>query len=112
MDDCIFCKIVKGEIPAVKVFESDNIIAFNDINPKAKVHILIVPKKHIESVKHLEAIDGNLISELFFSAQKIAKEKNLEGYKLVINVGREGGQLIDHLHLHLLSGDVPDALNV
>ena len=103
--DCIFCKIISKEIPSANVFENENLVAFNDINPKAKVHILIVPKKHIESIKHLEKIDGQLVGEMFLVAQQIAKEKNLEGYKLVINVGREGGQLVDHLHLHLLSGD-------
>ncbi len=103
--DCIFCKIIKGEIPSAKVFENDKMVAFNDIKPKAKAHILIVPKKHIESIKHLEESDMELIGKMFLVAQKIAKEKNLEGYKLVVNVGREGGQLIDHLHLHLLSGD-------
>jgi len=103
--NCIFCKIAKGEIPSVKVFENDNFVAFNDINPKAKIHILVVPKKHIESVKHLQDIDKDLVAELIFVAQKIAKEKELQGYKLVINVGREGGQTVDHLHLHLLSGD-------
>lgn len=103
--DCIFCKIIKGEIPSIKVFENDKVVAFNDINPKAKVHVLIVPKKHIESVKHLEVADKELVGELVLAVQGIAKEKNLQGYKLVINVGREGGQLVDHLHLHLLSGD-------
>ncbi len=103
--DCIFCKISKGEIPSQKVFENDKFFAFNDIQPKAKVHILIVPKKHIESVKNLEESDKELMGEMFLVAQKIAKEKNLEGYKLAINVGREGGQVVDHLHLHLLSGD-------
>ncbi len=104
--DCIFCKIINGEIPSAKVFENDTLIAFNDINPKAKVHVLIVPKKHIESVKTLEDADKNLVGELVLAAQKIAKEKNLEGYKLIFNVGREGGQLVDHLHLHLVSPDV------
>ncbi|OGZ78631.1 MAG: histidine triad nucleotide-binding protein [Candidatus Staskawiczbacteria bacterium RIFOXYB1_FULL_37_44] len=104
--DCIFCKIIAGEVFSEKVFENENIFAFLDINPKAKIHVLVVPKKHIKSVKHLEQADKNLAGELFLVAQKIAKEKNLEGYKLVINVGREGGQLVDHLHLHLLSGDV------
>jgi histidine triad (HIT) family protein len=103
--DCIFCKIAKGEIPSTKVFENDKMIAFDDIHPKALVHILVVPKKHIESVKHLQESDKDLIGELFLAAQKIAKDKGLEGYKLVFNVGREGGQLVDHLHLHLLSGD-------
>lgn len=110
--DCIFCKIAKGEIPSVKVFESEELVAFNDINPKAKVHVLIVPKKHIESVKHLDKIDKNLVGELILAAKEIAKEKNLSGYKLVINVGRDGGQLVDHLHLHLLSGDVSSELHV
>jgi len=106
MEDCIFCKIAKGEIPSSKVFENDELIAFNDINPKAKTHILVIPKKHIESVKHLEEADKELIGELFLVAKKIAEEKNLSGYKLVINVGRDGGQLVDHLHLHLVSPDV------
>ena len=110
MEDCIFCKIAKGEIPSAKVFENDKLVAFNDINPKAKTHILIVPKKHIESVKHLEEADKELIGELFLVAKKIAEEKNLQGCKLVINVGREGGQIVDHLHLHLLSGDAMGAV--
>jgi histidine triad (HIT) family protein len=101
--DCIFCKIAKGEIDSAKVFENDELVAFDDINPKAKTHILIIPKKHIESIKHLEEADKELIGELFLVAKKIAEEKNLQGYKLVINVGREGGQIVDHLHLHLLS---------
>jgi len=105
MEDCIFCKIIKGEIPSAKVFESDQIVAFNDIHPKAQVHILVVPKKHIESVKKLQETDKDLIGELILTAKKIANDNNLAGYKLVVNVGREGGQLVDHLHLHLLSGD-------
>ena len=104
--DCIFCKIAKGEVPSTKVFENNKLVAFNDINPKAKVHVLIIPKKHIESVKHLEKIDKDLIGELILTAQQIAKEKGLEGYKLVFNVGKDGGQIVEHIHLHLLSGDV------
>jgi len=103
--DCIFCKIIKGVVASAKVFENEKLLAFADINPKAKVHVLIVPKKHIESVKTLEEADKDLVGEIFLIAKNIAKEKNLEGYKLVVNVGREGGQLVDHLHLHLLSGD-------
>lgn len=110
--DCIFCKIINGEIPSEKVFQGEKIIAFNDIYPKAKIHILLVPKKHIESVKNLEGVDKELIGELFLTAKEIAKEKNMEGYKLVINVGRDGGQLVDHLHLHLLSGDATSELNI
>ena len=104
--DCIFCKIAKGEIPSTKVFENENVFAFLDINPKAKIHILIIPKKHIESIKHLEKNDAELVGELILTAQKIAKEKNMQGYKLIFNVGREGGQMVDHLHLHLVSPDV------
>ncbi|MDP3883051.1 MAG: histidine triad nucleotide-binding protein [Candidatus Staskawiczbacteria bacterium] len=104
--DCIFCKIIKGEIPSEKILESDKLIAFNDINPKARVHVLVVPKEHIESVKNLEDKHKELVGEMILTAQKIAKEKNLEGYKLLFNVGREGGQIVDHLHLHLLSGDI------
>ena len=102
--ECIFCKIIKGDVPATKVFENDLILAFNDISPKVKVHVLIVPKKHIESVKNLEESDKDLMGELLVVTKKIAEGKNLVGYKLVINVGREGGQMVDHLHLHLLSG--------
>ena len=103
--DCVFCKIAKGEIPTAKIFENNHIVAFDDIHPKALVHILIIPTKHIESIKHLDEVDKDLIGEIFLVAKKIAKDKNLEGYKLLFNVGREGGQLVDHLHLHLLSGD-------
>ena len=103
--DCIFCKIIKKEAPAEIVFENDQVVAFKDINPKAPIHILIVPKKHIVSINHIEKEDKTLLGELFLAAKKIAKEKNLEGYKLLINVGRKGGQIIDHLHLHLLSGN-------
>lgn len=106
MTDCIFCKIISGEIPSEKVFEDNKLVAFNDVNPKARVHILIIPKEHIESVKHIENIHKELIGEMFLAAQKIAKDKKLEGYKLVINVGREGGQVVDHLHVHLLSPEV------
>lgn len=106
MEDCLFCKIAKGEVPSVKAFEDDKLFAFDDINPKARIHILIIPKQHIESIKHIENIHKELIGEMFLAAQKIAKDKNLEGYKLIINVGKDGGQVIDHLHLHLLSGDV------
>jgi len=105
MNGCIFCKIIKGEIPSKKIFEDNEIIAFDDINPKAKVHVLVVPKKHIVSVKELQGVDKDLVGELILTAKKIAEEKKLHGYKLVVNVGREGGQEIDHLHLHLLSGD-------
>lgn len=106
--DCLFCKITNKELPSEVVYENEEIIAFKDIHPKASVHILISPKKHITSINHLKLEDKNLAGALFLTAQKIAKENNLKGYKLVINVGREGGQLIDHLHLHLLGGKIKE----
>jgi len=97
---------VNKEVPADFVFENKDVAAFLDINPKAKVHVLIVPKKHIESISHLGESDKELAGELFLVARQIAQEKGLKGYKLVANVGREGGQLVAHLHLHLVSPDV------
>ena len=115
--DCIFCKIVKGEVPSEIIYKDEDFIAFKDIKPKAPVHILIIPKKHIASINHLEEEDKELMGNLCLLAKKIAKKVNLKdkGYKLVFNVGRGGGQVIDHLHLHLLGGwknkkerDIPD----
>lgn len=103
MSDCLFCKIVNREIPSEIVYEDENFLVFKDINPKAPVHLLIIPKKHIPSVNHLEIEDKILMGELILVAQKIARDKKLEGYRLQINVGRPAGQLVDHLHLHLLS---------
>jgi len=102
--DCLFCKIAKKEKPADIVYEDNKFMAFKDIYPKAPFHILIVPKKHIPSINHLKIDDKILMGELILVAQEIARQNNLKGYKLLINVGREGGQVIDHLHLHLLSG--------
>lgn len=100
--DCLFCKIAKKEAPSEMIYEDEKFAAFKDLYPKSPFHILIVPKKHIHSVDHVEAADKELMGELILVAQKIAKENNLKGYKLQINVGRAGGQEIDHLHLHLL----------
>ena len=102
--DCLFCKIINKEVPSNIVYEDDKFVAFKDIAPKAPLHLLIIPKKHIASIDHVEVEDKTLMGELILVAQKIAREKSLKGYKLLINVGREGGQIIDHLHLHLLSG--------
>jgi len=120
MEQCLFCKIANKKTPAEIVYENDKLVAFKDIHPKAPIHLLIVPKKHITSVDHLELQDKELVGELILAAQKIAKDynppaassrrrgrrapKKLNGYKLIINVGRPAGQVIDHLHLHLLSG--------
>ncbi|MEK9148355.1 MAG: histidine triad nucleotide-binding protein [Patescibacteria group bacterium] len=102
--DCIFCKIAKGEMSAEVVFEDGDVKVFTDIHPKAPVHLLVIPKRHIESIAHLEANHNDVIAKLIYTAKHIAAEKKLKGYKLVFNVGREGGQVVDHLHLHLLGG--------
>ena len=102
--DCIFCKIVKREIPAEFVYEDDAVVAFADIRPSAPVHYLLVPKRHITSLIDLADADRELTAALLFTAKKAAGQLGLKGYKLVFNVGREGGQVVDHLHLHLLGG--------
>ena len=106
MKQCIFCKIVKKEIPADIIYQDDKIMAFKDIMPVAPVHFLIVPKKHIIFVNGLKAKDKELVGHMFLTAQKIAKKQGVSetGYRLVINVGRDAGQTVDHLHLHLLGG--------
>jgi len=104
--DCIFCKIVSKEIPAKIIYEDENFISFHDINPSADVHALIIPKKHIKSVDELEISDKELIGQLLLIAKKVAEILDISrvGYKLVCNVGSGGGQVVPHLHLHVLSG--------
>ena len=106
MEDCIFCKIVKGEIPSKKVYEDEEILAFEDINPMAPVHILVIPKKHIKSVNELEKEDNKLIAKIFLVIKNIAKEKGIDekGYRVVTNIGENGGQEVKHLHFHILGG--------
>ncbi|MBE7091833.1 MAG: histidine triad nucleotide-binding protein [Clostridiales bacterium] len=101
--DCIFCKIVNGEIPSDKVYEDEFVLAFNDIQPAAPVHVLVIPKKHIESVVALTEEDDKLIAHIFKAIRVIAKEQGLEnGFRLVSNVGADGGQSVKHLHFHIL----------
>lgn len=103
--DCIFCKIVAGTIPSKKVREDDAIFAFHDIDPKAPKHILVIPKKHLASLADVQADDGALMGRLLLAAADIAREQELaKGYRVVISTGAEGGQTVDHLHLHLLGG--------
>lgn len=107
MSDCIFCKIAAGEIPAQKIFEDDFVVAFRDLNPQAPVHVLIIPKKHVASVKNLTDDDKNLVAHIFVDvAKKIAAELGIAdgGFRLVINTGDDGGQTVHHLHVHLLGG--------
>ena len=104
--DCLFCKIVNGDINADVVFESENIIAFNDINPQAPTHILIIPKRHIPTINDLIESDCDNLGQLFLVAASIAKKNNFsnEGYRVVMNCNSAAGQTVFHLHLHLLGG--------
>ena len=105
MEDCLFCKIINGEIPSEKVYEDDEILAFKDIHPKAPVHILVIPKKHISSAMEIEEQDEALIGKMFTVIKKLAKEFGLEnGYRIVNNCGSDGGQEVMHLHFHVLAG--------
>ena len=105
MEECIFCKIVNGEIPSDKVYEDDEILAFKDINPVAPGHILIIPKKHIATIDDREECDEKIIGKIFTVIKKLAKENNLEnGYRIVNNCKEDGGQEVKHLHFHLLCG--------
>ena len=105
-NDCIFCKIVEGSIPATKVHEDEICVAFNDLSPQAPTHILVVPKAHIESLDKAEANHKETLGHLLLSAAEIAREKGFadEGYRVVINTNGDGGQTVFHLHVHLLAG--------
>ena len=101
--NCLFCKIVAGQIPSKPVFEDEQTYAFADLHPQAPVHILIVPRRHIASTAEAEAADSALLGRLLWAAAEIARDKGLsKGYRLVINTGEDGGQTVGHLHLHLL----------
>jgi histidine triad (HIT) family protein len=104
--DCLFCKIIEKKIPAKLVHEDELAIAFEDINPQAPTHLLIVPKKHIRDIHSIKKTDRELIGHIFFVAQMIGKKLGLDksGYRMVINNGRDAGQAVFHIHLHLLSG--------
>ena len=106
MKDCLFCKIANKEQDADIVAEGDDFIAFEDINPKAPVHVLIVPKKHVSSVNNVKEEDKELMGNLFLAAQKVAEKKGVkeQGYRLIVNTGKKAGQEVEHLHLHLISG--------
>lgn len=102
MDDCLFCKIIARKIPASIIYEDDDIIAFNDIHPKAEVHFLVIPKQHIASMLELNNEHSEIIAKLVLKAKKLAIEHNLgNGYKTHINTGKNGGQEVYHLHIHI-----------
>lgn len=104
--ECIFCRIVRGEIPGDMVFENDTVVAFRDIQPAAPTHILIVPREHIESVNDLSDDDGSIVGDLLLAARTIAQYEKVadKGYRVVTNTGQWGGQTVSHLHFHLLGG--------
>ena len=104
--DCIFCQIVAGKVPSDIVYQDEDMIAFRDINPQAPVHLLIIPKKHITSLAHLSEAESLLIGDMVNTANQLAKREGISesGYRLVVNCGKQGGQLVPHLHLHVLGG--------
>lgn len=105
MDGCIFCKIIKREIPANIVYEDDNVLAFYDLNPQAPVHFLVIPKEHIESADAVNAENSKAISRVFEAIAKIAKKLDLkDGYRVVNNCGEKAGQTVMHMHFHVLAG--------
>jgi histidine triad (HIT) family protein len=105
-ENCIFCSIVEGRVPSTKVYEDENSVAFNDLEPQAPTHILIVPRKHIDSLDKASEADGHVLGNLLLTAAEIAREKGFSeyGYRVVINTNADGGQTVFHLHVHLLAG--------
>lgn len=104
--DCLFCKIIAGDIPSAKVYEDDKVYAFRDIEPQAPTHILIIPKEHIASANELTEENASIVGHIFAVAAKIAKEEGIAegGYRIVNNCGEDGGQTVKHLHFHMLGG--------
>ncbi len=105
MTDCLFCKVITGEIPAKRVYEDEHTLAFEDINPQAPTHVLIIPKKHVRGLKEAEAEDAELIGRLHLAAAEIGRQREIEdGYRTVLNVGPKSGQSVFHIHVHLIGG--------
>lgn len=106
MTDCIFCKIAAGEIPAAKLYDDGEVLAFRDINPEAPVHLLVIPRRHIATLNDLTEADAALIGRLYLAAKRLAAESGVadSGYRTVINCNRAAGQIVFHVHLHLLAG--------
>ena len=102
--DCLFCRIVGGEVPADRVAEDDQVIVFRDINPRAPTHVLAIPRRHVPSAADLTDADGDLLAALFGALRRVAEQAGLRGYRIVTNVGPESGQSVLHLHFHLLGG--------
>ena len=104
MEDCIFCKIIKGEFGTEFVYENEFAVVFKDINPKADIHLLVVPRIHVESLNELN--DENLLGKLLMTVKDVTKKLGIKSYRTVINTGKEAGQEVFHLHIHILSGDI------
>jgi histidine triad (HIT) family protein len=106
MEDCLFCKIVKGEIPAAKVYEDEKTLCFKDINPEAPVHVLVIPKKHISNINEISKEDEEIIGHIFSIIKKVTKELGISesGYRIVSNCNDDGGQTVPHVHFHILGG--------
>jgi len=106
MNDCLFCKIRDGEIPANVIYQDENVLAFEDVNPQAPTHVLVVPKKHISTVNDLQEDDAELVGKLYLAAKKITAEAHVadDGYRLVMNCNEQAGQTVFHIHLHILAG--------
>lgn len=106
MNDCLFCKIIAGEMPAKKVYENECLIAIEDINPQSPVHLLIIPKKHISTPFDISEADKELVGSVFLTANKLAEERNIveSGFRVVINCNKGAGQTVFHIHFHLLGG--------
>jgi len=106
MSDCLFCKIAEQKIPAKVVYEDEQCVAFDDINPQAPTHTLVIPKRHVASLAELNEADAGLLGHLMLTGAKVARQKGIAegGYRIVVNTGRHGGQTVFHLHLHLLGG--------
>lgn len=102
--NCIFCKIIKGDIPSKKLYEDDELIAFHDIHPISKVHFLIVPKLHIESLASTDSSHQALLGKVLLLAPRLAQEQGLQGFRTMVNTGRDGGQEVFHLHVHVFGG--------
>lgn len=104
--DCIFCKIVAGQIPSTKVYEDDDVVAFHDIYPQAPVHVLVIPKQHLESVANLGDGDDRLLGRLFHSIQEVVQTTGIagSGYRVSTNTGKDSGQVVFHLHFHVMGG--------
>ena len=106
MENCLFCKIIKKEIPSTIVYEDEEILAFRDINPVAPVHVLVIPKKHISSLVDLEPEDEAIVGKIYTIINKIAKQENIfeSGFRVIVNCGKDGGQEVKHIHFHVLGG--------